>query len=303
MRMSLLACWTLLSLASLFAAAQEQPSAGAKEPLRKKVLIIGIDGCRPDALEKARAPHLQALIRDGAYSGQAQTGDITVSGPGWSSMLTGVWRDKHGVRDNSFAGANFREFPQFFGRLKEKRPGAFTASIVHWAEVNTRILTAADVARIFDRDDKVTAEAERVLGEQRLDALFVHFDDVDGAGHRYGFHPTVANYVKAIEQTDTYVGRLVQALQHRKSFAQEDWLILVSTDHGGSGRGHGRNIPEHRTIFLIVSGPSALRGKIEPAPAVVDVAATALAHLGIAIDPAWHWDGRPVGLKQVKTSR
>src|SRR4051812_20813467 len=82
------------------------PHGGGQEPQgaarAKKVLIIGIDGCRPDALRAAKAPNLEALIRDGAYSGKAQTGDATISGPGWSSMLTGVWRAKHGVRDNRF---------------------------------------------------------------------------------------------------------------------------------------------------------------------------------------------------------
>jgi predicted AlkP superfamily pyrophosphatase or phosphodiesterase len=267
-------------------------------PPRKKVLIIGIDGCRPDALLQARIPHLTALILTGAFSDKAQTGDITVSGPGWSSMLTGVWREKHGIRDNSFAGANLREFPHFFRRLKEKYPKAVTVSIVHWGPVNTHILSAADVAAICKDDKRVTDQTVNVLRTQEPDVVFVHFDEVDGAGHRYGFHPKVPQYLKAIEQTDGYVGRLMQAVQARKTYAQEDWLILVSTDHGGSGRGHGRNIPEHRTIFLIVSGPSARKGKIEPAPAIVDIAATALAHLGVLVDPRWQLDGRPVGLRQ-----
>jgi hypothetical protein len=75
----------------------------------KKVLIIGIDGCRPDALKAAKAPHLHALMREGAFSEAAQAGDITVSGPGWSSMLTGVWRTKHGVRDNKFEVHRFHQ--------------------------------------------------------------------------------------------------------------------------------------------------------------------------------------------------
>jgi hypothetical protein len=95
-----------------------------------------------------------------------------------------------------------------------------------------------------------------------------------------------------------YVGDLVRAIRSRKSYAREDWLILVSTDHGGSHTGHGKNVPQHRTIFLIVSGKSAERGKIDPAPGIVDVAATALAHLSISLDPRWGLDGKPVGLKK-----
>jgi predicted AlkP superfamily pyrophosphatase or phosphodiesterase len=271
--------------------------ARADEPLRrKKVLLIGIDGCRPDALHQARVPHLDQLIREGAFSDRAQTDDITDSGPCWSSMLTGVWRTKHGVRDNRFEGANYRQYPHFFRHLKQVRPQAATASIVHWAPVNTHIVADADLVAAYPQDSRVTEEAVRILRERDPDVTFVHFDDVDAAGHLHGFHPTIAPYRQAIERTDGYVGRLLEAVHGRKTYAREDWLILVSTDHGGSDRGHGRNIPEHRTIFVIVSGPSAMRGRITPAPKVVDVAATALTHLGVELDRKWDLDGKAVGL-------
>jgi hypothetical protein len=85
---------------------------------------------------------------------------------------------------------------------------------------------------------------------------------------------------------------------YRRFHCQEDWLIIVVTDHGGKNKSHHDNIPIIRTIFLIVSGPSASRGMIEPSPGIVDVAATALTHLGIPIDPAWDFDGKPVGLRR-----
>ena len=66
---------------------------------------------------------------------------------------------------------------------------------------------------------------------------------------------------------------------------------------GGGKARHGDDIPEHRTVFLIVSGHSAASGPIEPPPVVVDVPQTVFTHLAVDIDPAWDWDGRPVGLK------
>ncbi|MDP6512960.1 MAG: alkaline phosphatase family protein, partial [SAR202 cluster bacterium] len=101
-------------------------------PDKKKVLIIGIDGCRPDALLAAETPNLDTLIDDGLVSYQAQTCEFTVSAPGWSSMLTGVWPNKHGVKDTSFDGADYGSYPHFFQRLKEAREDAVTASIVNW---------------------------------------------------------------------------------------------------------------------------------------------------------------------------
>ncbi len=289
---SLAAVLSLLLLPSSFPAVATPP--------RKKVLIVGIDGCRPDALLMAKAPHMRELIRNGGFSDLAQTGDITISGPGWSSMLTGVWREKHGIRDNKFEGANFGEFPHFFHYLKRAHPYSYAVSIVHWGPINQRIVQDADLALTLPKDSQVAEQASRVLTERDPDAVFVQFDEVDEAGHNHGFHPTVPAYMAAIEQTDDYIGRLLRAIQGRKHHADEDWLVLVSTDHGGSGKGHGKNIPEHRTIFIIVSGAAAERGVIEPSPAIIDVAATALTHLGVRIDPRWNWDGKPVGLKNAK---
>ena len=68
----------------------------------KKVLIVGIDGCRPDALRAARTPAMDALWQEGAYSFSAQTDERTVSGPCWTSILTGVWPEKHGVLSNDY---------------------------------------------------------------------------------------------------------------------------------------------------------------------------------------------------------
>lgn len=271
--------------------------ARADSPSHKKALIIGIDGCRPDALLAARAPRLHELIKHGAFSDKAQTGDMTSSGSGWGSLLTGVWREKHGVRGNEFKLANFGEYPDLLARVKKARPAAFVASIVHWEPIQKQIVKRADVTAAFKTDAQVARAACALLAEKNPDVLFVHLDDVDGAGHKHGFDLKQPRYLEAIAKTDEYVGALLDALTRRKSHDREDWLIVVSTDHGGSEKGHGRNIPEHRTIFLIVSGKSAARGTIEPAPAIVDIAPTVLQHLGIPIDAKWGLDGKAVGLK------
>lgn len=255
----------------------------------RHVLVIGIDGCRPDALLKSKAPHLQQLIAEGAFTDDARTGEITVSGPGWTSMLTGVWRAKHGVRDNKFENADLTTYPHFFVRLKAKHPMAKTASIVHWAPINEKIIAACDIVITRKTDAAVVVEAENVLATPRLDAVFVHFDDVDGAGHRHGFSATGPAYLQAIATADVRVGRLLAALAKRPK--TENWLILVSTDHGGKGKGHGKDTPEERTVFVIVHGGGA-RGKIAPPCGVVDVAVTALDHLGIAAAREWNLDGR-----------
>ncbi|HZZ78381.1 MAG TPA: alkaline phosphatase family protein [Gemmataceae bacterium] len=272
--------------------------AQSPEAPKKKVLIIGLDGCRPDALKKARTPNLNELIRNGAFSDKAQTSAQTISGAGWSSMLCGVWPDKHKVPGNDFKANNYKEYPHFFCRLKEAQPKANTVSISHWAPINKHIVMDCDLVSSPKTGAAVAEEACDVLRNKNPDVVFTHIDDIDGAGHKFGFSPDVPQYIQEIEKADILIGVMLKAMRNRKTYAQEDWLVLVSTDHGGSGKAHGKNIPEHRTIFLIVSGPSAMQGAtIEPAPGVVDVAVTALVHLGVPVHEKWKLDGKAVGLK------
>ncbi len=76
------------------------------------------------------------------------------------------------------------------------------------------------------------------------------------------------------------------------SYDNENWLILMSTDHGRSDNGgHGGQSLEERTIFYLASGSSFMESGQPDGPFIVDIAVTALDHLGVAIDPAWGLDG------------
>lgn len=277
-------------------------SAGA-EPTRC-VLIIGIDGCRPDALARAHTPHLDRLIAEGAFDPRTRvlpkrpTKADSVSGPGWSSIFTGVWAEKHGVINNDFAPARYGEHPSVLARLHALDPTLRTAAAATWHPITDHILTGRTERVGGANDEDTTDWICRRLERGDVRAAAVHLDEVDGAGHGHGFSPDVAKYIAAIERADAQVGRIVAALARRPQAAGEQWLILVTSDHGGRGTGHsgGWLDPEVGTSFLIVSGPAARRGLIADQTYLVDVVPTALAFLGVPIDPAWKLDGRPVGL-------
>jgi hypothetical protein len=72
-----------------------------------KVLIFGLDAVRPDALVAANTPHLDSLMAQGLYGLDTLTVPPTLSSPGWSTVLTGVWNTKHDVKDNAFADRRF----------------------------------------------------------------------------------------------------------------------------------------------------------------------------------------------------
>jgi predicted AlkP superfamily pyrophosphatase or phosphodiesterase len=290
--------------------------ARAADPPARKVLLIGIDGCRPDAIAKANTPNLDRLIRGGAFStntsilGPRKTDNDTVSGPGWSSIFTGVWADKHGVNDNDFKGKNYARYPHFFALLRQAKPDAVTASFADWKPIHDDILSAATVAE-GTKDDlkgheqwaagdaRLAAAASKYLREADPDAVCVYFGQVDETGHAKGFHPTVPEYVAAIERVDRHIGDLLDAIAARPNAKNEQWLVIVTTDHGGQGTKHGggHDVEDIRRVFLIASGP----GVKDPGPTrqtyLVDAVPTALAWLRVPIDPKWELDGTPFAVE------
>ncbi len=282
-------------------------AAPAADAASRKVLIISVDGCRPDALQAANAPNIKALFEGAAFSWKAQAaagvGDYPVSGSSYSSMLTGVWCAKHGVCENDFSGNHYAAYPVFFCHVKAAQPAAVIESIVRWSPLSPNLIKCADVNLAPGSDSAAADEGVRLLTDTDPTVLFFHLEDVDTAGHNYGFSPTASGYLSAIATADGRVGRVIAALRARPAFAQEGWLIILLTDHGGEGSDHHKlNCPACNTVFMALNGPHTVPGEIVPAPVLVDVAVTAMTYLGVAIDPAWNLDGHAIGLA-VETPR
>lgn len=288
---------------------------GRAAPPARKVLVIGIDGCRADAIDYSQAKHLKVLIKEGAFTdktdvlGDRETTADTATGPGWSTAMTGVFPDKHAVKDNTFRGHALTDYPNFLRRYKAVRPEAAVVALITWKPFDDFLFTEKDGSRLLIDGDKkgyeeadrlVAKTAEAILARENPDILFTYFGNTDSLGHGYGFHPKSPKYTNGIEAVDAYIGSMLAALRGRKNFNQEDWLIIVCTDHGGKGRGHsgGQKEPEVRTGFLILHGPSVVPGVIKEKTTNADVAVTALTHLGVKINPDWKLDGRAVGLKK-----
>ncbi|MER7582470.1 alkaline phosphatase family protein [Kitasatospora sp. NPDC097691] len=295
---------TVAALVPLSAAAADAAStAGSYQGLpngtkQAKTLVIGIDGTRYDKLLTADAPNLKALMA----AGMTATGNLyanplapTLSGPGWSTIATGVWPDKHQVKDNAFTGARFDLYPDFATRLETADPADSTLVIGSWNPITANVFNGRADLRIpeSENDPKTASDAADYLAHGNPDATFLHFDEVDEAGHAHG--GASADYLAAIHSVDALVGQVVQAVKSRPTYGDEDWLIVVTTDHGHTDAGgHGGNSANERQTFLIADGaghtPGSHRYDVKP----VDIAPTVLKHEGAAIDPAWQLDGKPV---------
>ena len=70
------------------------------------MLVVSVDGLRPDAIATYGAPTLQRLMREGSYTLSATTIDPSKTLPSHTSMLTGQPPERHGVLWNNVATAD-----------------------------------------------------------------------------------------------------------------------------------------------------------------------------------------------------
>lgn len=290
------------------------------EARRPKVLVVGMDGLRYDRLTRspATAPVLHALMATGAvgtsllpYGRSADEPSpgtaYTDSGPGWSSILTGVWPDRHGVTGNDFKGADYARYPDFLTRAARARPGLRTAAAVSWPALVRRGTLGRAIGRRVRHngesrgyetaDRRVARTALRWLTTSDPDVLFVYFGATDEAGHRTG--PLSSAYDRALLTQDAHLGRLLEAIDARASAprrAEEHWTVLITTDHGhlDSG-GHGGDSRAEREVFVVLAepgGPARPGGTRLDTPRLIDIAPTVLDRLGIPVNPAWGLQGR-----------
>ena len=194
-------------------------------------------------------------------------------------------------------------YPHFFTRIKQKHPDCLLASIVAWAPINTKILTDADYQAASSEDGVAEKCIDLLLGDRNHSVVFLQFDIVDHAGHTSGFDPKEPGYLQAIEATDRRIGTILKALEKRPSLAEEDWLILVTADHGGRGTGHGGQSPGERTVFIIATGGDYPHEVVEGKWNITAVPPTVFHHLGLAVDPAWGWESAPFGVSRAWNNR
>ena len=177
-------------------------------------------------------------------------------------------------------------------RIPLPKVGTWTVSLDSWEPLHTHLISPVEknirTSESIDLPDGTKAELDDEMASLAVTylekhgplAMFVYFHQVDSAGHAHGFHPSVAQYIEAIENVDRNLRDVIEAVETRQKTKQEDWLVIVCTDHGGRGTGHGggHEVEEIRQTFLILWQPGEKFGTKLPATEIVDVVPTALQH-------------------------
>jgi predicted AlkP superfamily pyrophosphatase or phosphodiesterase len=261
------------------------------EPTRK-VLFVGWDGVRTDALLAANTPCIDSLLHHSYYNWNTDRGDYTVSVPGWSTILHGVWPSKHGLTDNTFGTNQYSQFPDLFTLAKRLKPNLSVANLSNWDDF-LRITENENYAQRYDSDMDLKNDAIKVLNSCTPDIMVLHFDNPDAFGHDSGFSPTNQPYLDAIALSDTYLAEIMHVIKQREASLNEEWLVVISTDHGGEGTGHGNqyDLPQTRYVWSILRRPDLITSTELSNVNSVDLLPTMLNWLNIPMQASWNLDG------------
>jgi predicted AlkP superfamily pyrophosphatase or phosphodiesterase len=257
------------------------------------VVIVSIDGLRPDALEAAPAPNLLRLRAEGARAREARTVLPSHTLPSHTSMLAGVPPGAHGItwNDDRVSSRGTVAVPTVFTIARDH--GLRTSAFFGKAKFRHLVLPAAphDVAvprgsRIVLAPE-VVQQVEHHLRFHRPNLLFVHLADPDLAGHAMTWSSPA--YRWAVRRADAAVERVRRAAV--EAFG-EDFVLIVTADHGGEGRGHGSEAEDDVLIPWIAWGRGVRTGEIDRVVQTTATASTALWLLGLPIPAGW--GSRPV---------
>ena len=276
--------------------ARISPAALPQQHISPNVIVVSIDGLRPDAIGPAETPALHRLMQTGSYSLAATTIMPSNTLPSHTSMLTGETPARHHVSWNNVPAAKFDTVavPTVFGVARAR--GYRTAAFFSKAKFQTLQRPGTlDYSQApggwFGRwlSSRTIEDVEEYLAEARPNLLFVHLSDPDVAGHDQGWMS--APYRRAVANADNAVARLLLAAD--RAYGAGNYSVIVSADHGGHDRGHGSDDPRDVTIPWIVSGRGVKPGELTGEPIrTMDTAATIVWMLGLA-EPT-DWAGRPV---------
>jgi predicted AlkP superfamily pyrophosphatase or phosphodiesterase len=261
---------------------------------QKKVLLIGLDGCRSDALIPCGSPAFPLLMEHAYVNMHCDRGPYTESSPGWSTVLHGVYPAKHGVTSNDITHLDYGNFHDIFYYMKQFNPKFSLAEVSNWDDF-LRLTTNEDYAMNVNNDGEVKQQALFLLSHYPPDVLLLHFDAIDETGHSNGFSPVNPFYLNAIRQTGDYILQIMQLIEMREQNYGEEWMVIIASDHGGSGTAHygQESIDATRYVFQIFRLPNINRQNMETA-SNVDIMPTILNYMGIPINSSWSLDGHPL---------
>ena len=241
----------------------------------KKAIVIGYDGCRADHLILAKdfGSGINKMLSDGASLNLAYCGGVnypdgentqaTSTAPGWCSLLTGVWAEDNGVYGNGQpknmehktlmtelcenGTIDSASFVTIWGGHFEDENATYVPEKAYCEENNLNVS--------FNKYDSnvlaATGAIKQLSSDECPDFMIAIYEGTDGAGHSFGFTTNNPCLQAGFGLNDSLAFATINAIEARDTYETEDWLIIITSDHGGFGTGHGGATIQERMIFIV----------------------------------------------------
>ncbi|MDQ6831324.1 MAG: alkaline phosphatase family protein [Gemmatimonadota bacterium] len=303
-----------LAVACNGAAGDATGTGGAVTPSTKydRVILVSIDGLRGDAF--VRSSVLASLIDRGAWTDSMRTVVPSMTVPGHLAMLTGRDVTTFGIRDNTFdagtgatlalhAASSVFDWAKTAGKHSKAVIGAILVPLSARQQAQQFFVLDTLIGAQLDVDDVADQAIAVATSASPPEILFVHFSDVDLAGHDLGWlSPALGggevlnpSWLAAVAHVDAAIGRLWTAI--KPSVDAGTTALIITADHGG-GKGEGCvagdvALRQHCTsnpgdVFIpfIVVGKGIVPRRLAPNSRLTQVAATVAKLLGVGVPVA-----------------
>ncbi len=280
------------------------------------VLLIGTDGTNlSKVLQYAYdSPDsgFRVVMDEGVTGATSLVGHTTISGPSWSTILTGAWDNKTGIINNLFNPAPYEKWPTVFNLIEYNKAAVKTAVVADWQYINDIAEAggySADVNEFVaftntweDTDDVVAAKTIDLIeatGADESTFIFSYQVAVDEAGHLNGGGSQ--QYADAVINTSENIKAIMDAVTAWElANPGQEWSVIVTTDHGhqeAKGTGHGFQSPNETSSFVVfdLEGDGANDGKQNLGYSNADITPTIVNLFGIG--QRSDFDGVPLQTK------
>ena len=256
--------------------------------MKEKVILISIDGMRPDGLKQCGNPYLAELERMCTYTYTARSMFPSSTLPCHFSMTHSVTPQRHGILTNPYV-PQVRPVMGIFEKVRAAK--GVCAMFYGWEPLRDiaspgalKFSTYINAYMKESSDTVLTDEAIRIIGENKPDFAFLYMVETDEkGGHDNGW------------MSDEYLNRISIAISNTKRVIDafgDEYSVIIMADHGGHDRMHGTDMPEDMTVPLFFYGKSFSGGQVVTDLSLLDIAPT-IAKL-MDIPPEEEWEGKSV---------
>ncbi len=253
-----------------------------------KVILISIDGMRPDGLMQCGNPFVGEMMKRGSYTLEGRTVLPSITLPCHMSLFHSVPPERHNIKDNTYVPM-VRPVVSLFEKIDNM--GGVSAMYYGWEPLRNvsapGCLRYAEYINAYTQDNTdgiLTKSALQRIEKSKPDFVFLYMVETDEkGGHDHGWMSP--EYLMCISNAIDNVKTVLDAVQ-------DEYTVIVTADHGGHERMHGTELPEDMTIPMFFFGRDFEPGKRLSDVSILDITPT-IAKL-MDIRPEREWEGKPI---------